>query len=118
MDISTKSNEHLEFIADEALEQFSSIATEAAKNLRDGHTPDASSLASVNTFTSVSALKRLNEVGQSNQASYRVLTREPAIARIVVTDEEDKLRTYYICRTTPISVISSLRSSAANPRKR
>ena len=118
MDISTKLNVHLEFIADEALMQFSCIATEVANNLRDGHTPDTSSLASVNTFTSGSALKRLNEVGQSNPASYRVLAREPAIARIVVTDEEDKLRTYYICRTTPISVISSLRSSAANPRKR
>ena len=113
MDISTKLNVHLEFIADEALEQFSSIATEAAKNLRDGHTPDASSLASVNTFTSGSALKRLDEVGQSNQASYRVLTREPAIARIVVADEEDKLRTYYICRTTPISGISNLASYLA-----
>lgn len=113
MEISADSRKHIELVADETLEQFENIAVAAKDNLSDGHTPGAATLASVNTFTSGSALKRLDQVGRSNKESYQVLAREPAIARIVVADEEEEPHTYYICRTTPISGFPNLASYLA-----
>lgn len=60
----------------------------------------------VHTFTNVaSAASRLiNEQHQSYNplANYYLLRDEPAIARVVVLTENEELRTYYICRTTPV----------------
>jgi hypothetical protein len=113
MGIAPESRQHIEHVADESLQQLDSIAAAATSSLSEGHSPGPSSLASVNTFTSGSALQRLDQVGKLNKESYHLLAREPAIARVVVSDEEGNLRTYYICRTTPISGFPSLASYRA-----
>lgn len=41
------------------------------------------------------------------------MAAEPAIARVVVVDEEGEERTYYICRTTPVSGFPNLASYRA-----
>lgn len=41
------------------------------------------------------------------------MAREPAIARVVVADEDGKKSTYYICRATPITGIQNLASYRA-----
>jgi len=110
MEISPDSRQHIELVAEETLEKFETISNAAENSRREGHTPGAATLASVNTFTFGTALKRLDQVGQANKESYQVLAREPAIARIVVADEDGDQRTYYICRTTPISSIPGLAS--------
>lgn len=110
MEISPDSRQHIELVAEETLEKFETISNAAENSRRENHTPGATTLASVNTFTSGTALKRLDQVGQANKESYQILAREPAIARIVVADEDGDQRTYYICRTTPISSIPGLAS--------
>ena len=99
MDLTPESRHHIEQVADEALTQLESIAATAKTKLHDGRSLGFDSLASINTMTSSSAVQRLDQISQANRDSYSVLAREPAIARVVVADEEGVERTYYICRT-------------------
>ena len=111
--ISTESRQHIKQIAEEVLAKLDSIASAARKKLNDGSATGADAFASINTMTSGSAVDTLNQVSQENQDSYQILAKEPAIARVVVVDENDEARTYYICRTTPVSGISNLASYRA-----
>jgi len=113
MGLTTESRQHIEQIAREALTQLDSIATAAKRNLHDGRTLGSDALVSVNTMTSSSAIQKLDEISQANRESYQILATEPAIARVVVVDEEGGERTYYICRTTPVSGFRNLASYRA-----
>ncbi|WP_313642358.1 ATP-binding domain-containing protein [Stenotrophomonas sp.] len=113
MKLTTESRQHIEQVAGEALTQLDSIATAAKRNLHDGRTLGSDALASVNTMTSSSAIQKLDQISQANRESYQILAAEPAIARVVVVDEEGDERTYYICRTTPVSGFQNLASYRA-----
>lgn len=93
--------------------QLESIAVAARGRLLDERTLGSDALASINTMTSGSAIQRLDQISQANRESYQVLAVEPAIARVVVMDEEGEERTYYICRTSPVSGIPNLASYRA-----
>ena len=108
MELTTESRQHIEQVAGEALTQLDSIATAAKRNLHDGRMLGSDALASVNTMTSSSAIQKLDQISQANRESYQILAAEPAIARVVVVDEEGDERTYYICRTTPVSGFQNL----------
>ena len=113
MEVTSESRQHIEHLAEEALTQLDSIAAAAKSKLHDGRTLGSDALASINTMTSSSAVQRLDQINQANRDSYSVLEREPAIARVVVADEEGEERTYYICRTTPITGFPNLASYRA-----
>lgn len=111
--LNDESRKHIEQVACEALAQLESIAKTAKSKLHDGRTLGSDSLASVNTMTSSSAIQRLDQISQANRESYQVLVAEPAIARVVVVDEEGEEKTFYICRTTPVSGFPNLASYRA-----
>lgn len=113
MELTTESRQHIEQVAGEALTQLDSIATAAKRNLDDGRALGSDALASVNTMTSSSAIQKLEQISQANRQSYQILAAEPAIARVVVVDEAGEERTYYICRTTPVSGFQNLASYRA-----
>lgn len=113
MELTTESRQHIEQVAGEALTQLESIATAAKSKLHDGRTLGSDALASINTMTSSSAIQRLDQISQANRESYQVLAAEPAIARVVVVDEEGEERIYYICRTSPVSGFPNLASYRA-----
>lgn len=113
MELTTESRQHIEQVAGEALTQLDSIANAAKRNLQDSRTLGPDVLASVNTMTLSSAIQKLDQISQANRDSYQVLAAEPAIARVVVVDEEGKERTYYICRTKPVSGFQNLASYRA-----
>ncbi len=113
MALTNESRQHIEQVAGEALTQLDSIATAAKRNLHDGRTLGSDALASINTMTSSSAIQKLDQISQANRESYQILAAEPAIARVVVVDEEGDERTYYICRTTPVSGFQNLASYRA-----
>lgn len=113
MELTAESKQHLEHVADEALTQLGNIAAAAKSKLHDGRTLGADALATINTMTSGSAIKTLGDISQSNRDSYQVLASEPAIARVVVMDDEGEERTYYICRTSPVSGFPNLASYRA-----
>lgn len=111
--MSDESKQHIEQLADEALEQLEGIAAAAKSKLTDGRTLGSDALASINTMTSSSAIKNLGQISQANRESFQVLAAEPAIARVVVADGDGQERTYYICRTTPVSGFPNLSSYRA-----
>ncbi|KAF0808604.1 UvrD/REP helicase [Alcanivorax sp. S71-1-4] len=113
MELKTESKQHIEQVAGEALTQLESIAAAANGKLRDGRTLGSDALASINTMTSSSAIQKLDQISQANRESYQVLAAEPAIARVVVMDEEGEERIYYICRTSPVSGFPNLASYRA-----
>ncbi|MHB1512359.1 MAG: ATP-binding domain-containing protein [Acidiferrobacter sp.] len=113
MEVETEFRQHIEQVADEVLTQFESIAAVAKSKLHDRRTQGADVLASINTMTSSSTIQRLDQISQANRESYQVLAAEPAIARVVVIDEEGEERTYYICRTSPASGFLNLASYRA-----
>jgi len=113
MELTTESRQRIEHVAGEALTRLESIATAAKSKLHDGRMLGSDALASINTMTSSSAIQRLDQISQANRESYQVLAAEPAIARVVVVDEEGEERIYYICRTSPVSGFPNLASYRA-----
>lgn len=108
-----QSRKHIELVAEETLGQLLSIASTAKNKLLDGQVLGSDALANINTMTSIAALNRLGQISQANRVSYQVLTAEPAIARVVVRDENGNEKTYYICRTAPVSGFPNLASYRA-----
>lgn len=97
-------------LAGEVLTKFEKIAAMASDKLGYGKSAGPNALASVNTMTSTSAVRNIDQINQSNRESYVTLASEPAIARVVVADSDGNQSTYYICRTTPVTGISNLAS--------
>lgn len=100
LQISENSRQHIELVAQDILQRFQEISerARAAGSYQPGS--DVTPFATVNTLTSGAAMKTLTDARRATQESYQILAREPAIARVVVADEDDHKSTYYICRTT------------------
>ncbi len=113
VELTNESRQYLEGIADDTLVHIASIAEAAEAKLHSGQAQGAESLANVNTVTSEAAIRNLNQAYAATRESYRTLSDEPAIARVVVMDEEGQNRTYYICRTAPVSGFPNLASYRA-----
>ncbi len=113
MDLTLQDKQHIKVMAGETLDLFEQVAAIAKSNLRGTRTLGPDVLASINTLTYVPAVNRLGQIDQENRECYQVLASEPAIARIVVEDEEGEQRTYYVCRTTPVSGFGNLASYRA-----
>ena len=95
---------HLKEISKETLDVFDFVASEASKKLNASPTDSSNSLASVNTMTGGSAVDNVARANKDSRASYQQLTKEPAIARIVVEDDDGNQSEYYVCRATPLTV--------------
>lgn len=98
MALTADSKQHVEHIAEDVLAQFERTASAAKAKLGEAASLTTDVLAGVNTLTSGLAIQRLREIDSQNRASYELLSREPAIARVVVEDEEGERQTYYFCR--------------------
>lgn len=113
MEFKQVSRPYMERVAEEALKQLDSIAAKAKSELNNPRAMGFDNLASVNTITSANAIQALGRIDVANRESYQVLASEPAIARVVVANEDGEQKTYYICRTMPISGILNLASYRA-----
>lgn len=111
--LNEESRKHIEQIASDALAQLEKVAGAAKNRLKDGQNLRADILANVNTMNSDAAVKKIEAINRQNCESYRILAAEPAIARVVVVDDEGEEKTYYICRTTPVSGFRNLASYRA-----
>ncbi|KVL48438.1 DNA helicase UvrD [Burkholderia territorii] len=98
MELITESRQHIEQVAEDVLGQLERTASAAESKLSETASLTTDVLAGVNTLTSGSTIQRLREIDSQNRASYELLSREPAIARVVVEDEEGERQIYYFCR--------------------
>lgn len=97
-------------LAEDALQTFEQIA-HAAANAAGQRAVGLDAFASINELTAARAAENLGKIQSDLASSYRRLRDEPAIARIVVADEEDRRQTLYICRTSPVNCGVQLCSS-------
>lgn len=95
-------SEDIEKTAEEALDVFESISSDAKQEL-EGRTRGsaANALASINTLTGGNALRTVDASRDNVHLSLENLTKEPAIARILARRDDGRIVTYYFCRHTP-----------------
>ena len=104
MSISHDTKEHLELVAGNVLETFEVISTAANTKLSERPTSPEDVLANFNTLTSQNAIEKYDRRMDENRNSWQHLLHEPAIARVVAINDERNRRTYFICRTSPVSM--------------
>jgi hypothetical protein len=85
-------------IAENTLLFFSETAARAQFLLDENHVMGASALASVNTLNAGPAIQNLSGISEEIRRELRHLCAEPAIARLVLRDENDKEEIYFISR--------------------
>ena len=82
-------------IAREALETFEPISNAAQRSLGErGITLNA--LASINEMTASNVAAEMQQINDRRRSDWVKLRREPAIARLVVADEDNSRETLYI----------------------
>jgi hypothetical protein len=90
--------EHIRPITEESLETFKDVAEAAKASLQSSASRSDPSSVARNTFTETEAIKNQSRITEENREGYRILAREPAIARVVVVDEDGQRATYYFSR--------------------
>ena len=101
---SDDTRKHLESVANETLETFEAIEARARTNPTERSTSPEDVLANLNVATSSNPIMELDRIRRANTASLRHLQQEPAIARVFAVDLEGRSYTYYICRTSPVTL--------------
>lgn len=113
MDLKPDAAQQIEGIAKDTLTQFDKISQSAQDALRLEPVQGTDALATLNTFTDNPAIRRLNQINLENRESYQTLSREPAIARVVVSDTQGRQHVYFICRAVPVPGLTNLASYRA-----
>jgi flagellar biosynthesis GTPase FlhF len=113
MKFSHETKKYVETVAAEALNAFEKVSTAAKQSLHVPPTPASNAFASINTLTSAAAMREYDEISRASREAREILSREPAVARVIAEDDQGQLRTIYICRTTPIQVIHQFASYRA-----
>jgi UvrD-like helicase C-terminal domain len=108
-----KDTNSVEPLAEEAIGKFEAISNAASTQLSTATNVSRETLAYPNASNAHDVLKNLEKSARAVGESNRHLTREPAIARVVVLDSNKKKRTYYICRAAPVSGVPNLASYRA-----
>lgn len=97
--MSTEDDSRLEPMATEVVGKLEQVATAAQAWLKQKRPLGIDVLANVgNTLNSDRAARALDAINQANENTYLKLATEPAIARVIVEDEEGKRVAYYFCR--------------------
>jgi putative zinc finger/helix-turn-helix YgiT family protein len=107
---------HLVSIAKHTLEHFEQTATAARTALAAGiQGPSAAALATVNTLTNDRALRNLMSIGEDQRRDLIRLSQEPAIARVVVRDDQHREQTIFIARASGGRASNALVASYRSP---
>lgn len=96
-------------IAQEALQTFEEIAERASigGQFTTSHSQEMA-FAYSNSFTTPNAVNNLEKISNSHRDGCQLLKKEPAIARIVVQDQEGSTRVFYIARKYSVPLTSGV----------
>ncbi|MAU22279.1 MAG: hypothetical protein CMH13_17435 [Martelella sp.] len=93
-----ETEEHIRPVAEESLETFDKVAKAAEAALQSGVSGSSPTSIVRNTFTEQETIRTHSRITQENLEGNQILSREPAIARVVVADENGQKMTYYFSR--------------------
>jgi hypothetical protein len=97
----TLPQDRLTALSEHTLGFFSATAADALEQLGEKRPQAGTVFAVVNTLTADQAMRNLRGISQSRAQELRVLSTEPAIARIVVAEQSGDKKTYFISRAAP-----------------
>jgi len=95
--ISTRKDQ-LASIADNTLSFFEETVASAKSILAENHVMGAATLAAVNTLTAGAAIQNLSGISEDLRRDLWQLCSEPAIARLVLLNDDGKEQVYFIAR--------------------
>ncbi|MER9168528.1 ATP-binding domain-containing protein [Mesorhizobium australicum] len=111
----TERDNNIKTISKESLDCIEGIAGSAEEELHNYKGPDATILATLNTWTDTNAVGGVRRIGDTAREALRELAREPVIARITLEREDGHRETIYITRGSPPTMpgvkIASYRSA-------
>ena len=101
----TSKNHHdqIKIVAEEILGVFSEVS-EAAKSRLTKTSSSRKFSPFANPSPPQQAINNLRDIVEVSRGDYQRLAREPAIARVMVNDDGESEKIYYICRATPVSM--------------
>lgn len=109
MNAQESKKKHFANIAEDTLDVFSQISSEAERELSEPNRLSADALAR-NTFTDQNLVRTTARHNEDRLRNFQALADEPAIARIVTRDDKDVIETYFITRSiTPNTPLAGCR---------
>ncbi|HEY1399351.1 ATP-binding domain-containing protein [Roseateles sp.] len=102
-------------VAEDVLETFERVELQALRGLQGEPALTGDSIGIMNPVREAAALRNLDRMNTEKALAYQSLSREPAIARVVVSDKSGQLRTWYVSRTSPPSGVGSQLISYRSP---
>lgn len=97
-------SQHLVDLAEETLATFNHIVQQAQQKQQAVHGVDAGAFANANTFTDTGASRSLAAINRENFDGYASLIREPAIARLLLEDEQGGQQLLYVTRKFQVTL--------------
>ena len=113
IELRQEDREYIEVTASEALGQFKDVVSLAKNELNTRRISGADVLANPNPMTGSAAIQNVDRISLTNREDYSRLLKEPAIARVVVQDENELKKVYYICRACPPTRLNNMASYRA-----
>ena len=110
MEFTPTQREYIADLASEAIGRMTVVADKAKKAISEPREISSDVLAYPDAINAGVALKNFKDSIRAVWESNRHLTTEPVLARVLVFDNDNQARTYYICRTTPVSGVQNLAS--------
>ena len=95
-------------IAEEVLDTLADVEHRARDGLQGDSYLTGESIGILNPVRGIAALQTIERMNQEKATAFLALAREPAIARVVVSDESGAMSTYYVCRTSPPTGLGGL----------
>jgi hypothetical protein len=95
--------DRLSDIADDTLGFLTDIAAAANAKLGEARSGGPESFAVVNTLTGANAVQNISDISAEQRKQLVDLSREPAIARLVLRDEAGEETVYFIARAGTLS---------------
>ncbi|MDP4533490.1 ATP-binding domain-containing protein [Marinobacter salarius] len=90
--------QHITDLARDTLETFSRIESVAKEKMESTKDVNSTAFAHTNTFTGTETNQTLDRINREAREGYSQLTREPAIARLILEDENANQKTVYVAR--------------------
>ena len=88
---------HIKNIATEILDTFEKVSDSARSEIKRLSSSGGEVFASINTWTDSRPVENKGKIYKDNAESYKKIIKEPVVARVVIINENEEEKIYYIC---------------------
>ena len=88
---------HIKNIATEILDTFEKVSDSARSKIKRLSSSGGEAFASMNTWTDSRPVENKRKIYKDNAENYTELIKDPVVARVVIINENEEEKIYYIC---------------------